>query len=127
MTIKDNKALGKALKEKEEFILIEGDLANKVIRIKATGKLAWGITIAAISTAVAAIVVKGSTAGLATPITTAAIMSSASAAVAVLGPPAAKTAIVVAVAGGGVGALHTLRKYKVVEHGANLLKLKRKE
>ena len=126
MKISTNKELGKALKNKEESILIEGDLANKVIRIKATGKLAWGISLAAISTAVAAIFLKGSTAGLTAPITSAAILSSASTAIAVLGPPAAKSAIVIAVAGGGVGVLHTLRKYEIIEQGAKLLKLKKR-
>lgn len=126
MKISTNKELGKALKNKEESILIEGDLANKVIRIKATGKLAWGITIAAISTSVAAILLKTSSGGIATPITSAALFTSAPAAIAVLGPPAAKSAIVIAVAGGGVGVLHALRKYEIIEQGAKLLKLKKK-
>lgn len=126
LKITNNKELGKALKNKEESILIEGDLANKVIRIKATGKLAWGITIAAITTSVAAILLKTTSGGLATPITSAAIFTSAPAAIAVLGPTAAKSAILIAIAGGGVGVLHTLRKYKIVEQGAALLKLKKK-
>lgn len=126
MKITNNKELGQALKNKEESILIEGDLANKVIRIKATGKLAWGITIAAITTSVAAILLKTTSGGLATPITSAAIFTSAPAAIAVLGPAAAKSAILIAIAGGGVGVLHTLRKYKIVEQSTELLKLKKK-
>ena len=126
MKITSNKELGEALKNKEESILIEGDLANKVIRIKATGKLAWGITIAAITTSVAAILLKTTSGGLATPLTSAAIFTSAPAAIAVLGPAATKSAILIAIAGGGVGVLHTLRKYKIVEHGTALLKLKKK-
>lgn len=36
---KTSEELGKAIKNQEEFIEIEGDLRNKVIRIKAAGKV----------------------------------------------------------------------------------------
>lgn len=38
-TVKTAKELGLAIKNKEDYIYVEGDLKNKVIRIKATGKL----------------------------------------------------------------------------------------
>lgn len=38
----DEKELGKALKEEQDEIIIESDLVNKVFKIKATGKAAWG-------------------------------------------------------------------------------------
>ena len=45
--VKTSKQLGQAIKEEKETIEIEGDLAAKVIRIKATGKVAWGVAAAA--------------------------------------------------------------------------------
>lgn len=35
--------LGKAIKNNEDTIEIEGNLKNEVFRIKATGKVAWGV------------------------------------------------------------------------------------
>lgn len=40
MKVNNEKELGKALHDEEDSIEIEGDLSNKVIRIKATGKVA---------------------------------------------------------------------------------------
>ena len=40
VSVNDSKGLGKALKDNEGEIIIEGDLKNKVLRIKATGKVA---------------------------------------------------------------------------------------
>lgn len=40
-TVKTSKELGEAIKSNEDYIYVEGDLKNKVIRIKATGKIAW--------------------------------------------------------------------------------------
>lgn len=40
---KDSKELAKAIKNGEDSIIVEGDLKNKVIRIKLTGKLAWSV------------------------------------------------------------------------------------
>ena len=47
--------LGKALKEERDEICIEGDLAQKVVKIYATGKVSWFIAVGAISVAVATI------------------------------------------------------------------------
>ena len=114
--------LGEALKDKEEYIEIEGDLVNKTIRIRATGKVAWAIAIAAIGIAVYSI--------LAVPVTRGASVTLnafvAPAAVGVLGASVTTTAIGIAIAAGGIGALTTLRSYKEVSRTKSSLILKRR-
>lgn len=80
MLVRDNKGLGKAVKNNEDTIEIEGDLSKKVIKIKATGKVAWAVSIGAIGIAVAA--------ALATPAT-----GGTSAVVGVVAAPAAVTVL----------------------------------
>lgn len=132
--VRTPKELGKAIKEDKETIEIEGDLAAKVIRIKATGKVAWGVAAAALGVGIFAIVhtphatvatapVGG--AGGAISFTGGAV--STGAAGAILGP-AAITALTVAVTAGGLGALTTLRnKYKIANKSKNRLTLQKKK
>ncbi len=44
ITVKDQAELESAISKKVPEIEIEGDLANKVLKIKATGKIAWVIS-----------------------------------------------------------------------------------
>lgn len=122
MAIITEKELGEALKNQQDTIEIEGDLRNHVVRIKATGKLAWIVAIAAIGFAVVAIIAAPTTGG------TSAVVgfTSAPLAVAILGGAATISAISIAVAAGGVGALNSLRKYKIIEKSDNRLILKRR-
>lgn len=107
------KELGKALKEGQDTIEIEMDLCKKVIKIKVMGKVAWGICIASATIAVSCAVVAVSTAGT-TAVPDALIATPAMATLAsVLGLPTAISAVAIAVAGGGVGALNKLRNYRL--------------
>lgn len=122
VTVKTPEELGKALKEKEEYIYIEGDLKNKIIRLKAAGRIAWFIAGGSIAAAVGLY--------LATPFFTAAsspvggtggVVSftgsavAAGAAVSILGLHVTWVAIAVAVAAGGYGAVSALKdKYKII-------------
>lgn len=107
------KELGKALKEGQDTIEIEFDLCKKVIKIKAIGIVSWGICIASITIAVSCAVVAVSTAGT-TAVPDALIAMPAMATLAsVLGLPTAISAVAIAVAGGGVGALNKLRNYRL--------------
>ena len=120
-----SKELGQAIKEEKDTIIVEGDLTKKVVRIKATGKVAWGVAAAALGIGVFAIVH--------TPHATVATAPAGGVggaisftAGAILGP-AAITALTVAVAAGGIGALKTLReKYKIQSKEDKKLVLKRK-
>ena len=121
-TITSEKELGQALKSKRDTIEIEGDLSKKVIKIKATGAVAWVVAIGAIGIAVAATFAAPATAG------TSGVLSvvGAGAAVSVLGLSTTTAAISIAVAAGGVGALNTLRSYKIEKKTPNKIILRRK-
>lgn len=113
MAIDNEKDLGDALKNGQDSIEIEGDLGKKVLKIKATGKVAWGIAAGAIGVAVIAVMYP-------VPEPTTQVASKAFAftaggsAVAILGAGTAATAISIAVAAGGVAGLNKLRAYKVI-------------
>lgn len=118
MSISTEAELGKALKNGAETIEIEGDLKNKVLRIKATGKVAWLVAIAAIGIAVAVLFASGGTGAPVSGVIGAGAVS-------VLGLPAAISAVSIAVAAGGAGALNSLRKYKVVKQSDKSVILRR--
>jgi hypothetical protein len=132
------KELGKAIKSEVDTIYVEGDLKNKVIKIKATGKVAWGVCAASLAVAIALIVSVPKQAGAAAATGGATAMVSSltfvagetvagTATASILGS-AAIPAIMIGVAAGGVGALNTLRdKYKIVETEKHYVKLKRKK
>lgn len=122
MAISDSKELAKAVNQNQNVIEIEGDLTKKVIKIKATGPVAWAIAIAALGASAALLLASPATlgtSGIASAVT-------GTAAVTILGGPAAATALAIAVAGGGIGTLNSLRKYKIVEKTSTKVILKRK-
>lgn len=121
-TVTTNEDLAKAVDEKEDIIVIEGDLAKKVIKIKAKGKVAWAVAIGGIGVAVAAILAAPTTAGTSAIPGGAAFVGTAT----VLGgADIALVAIGIAVASGGVGVLNQLRKYSITEKESNRVVLKR--
>lgn len=108
----DAKDLGKAIKREQSTIEVEGDLAKHVIRIKATGAVAWGVCITAMAIVVASIVTAPATA----PETAGAslvlsLMPTIPVVTTTLGMGTTIAAITIAVAGGGVGILNELRDY----------------
>lgn len=121
MTVKTEEELAEAIQNNEETIEIEGDLKNKTLKIKATGKAAWIIAIGAVGVAVAGIMLapaSGGTSSIASGIV-------APAAVGIWGVSATLSAISIAVAAGGVGVLNKLREYKIIENTDNKLVLKK--
>ncbi|KAB7661283.1 hypothetical protein [Plesiomonas shigelloides] len=120
--ITTEKELGEALKNEENTIEITGDLAKKTIKLRATGNVAWAIAIGAIGFAVYGIIVAVPSGG------SGAVLSgiAAPAAVGILGGAATYSAIAIAVAAGGVGALTTLRGYSEVSRTENSIILKRR-
>lgn len=114
----------KALNGKEDCIIIEGDKANDVYRIIATGNVAWAIAIGAIGLSAALIFITVGSGGAAAPVTVpvevASKMFIAPAAVATIGWSATSTAIAICFAAGGVAAgkaiLNAVRNnYKIAE------------
>ena len=124
------KELAGAIKNKADEIIIEGDLRNHVLRIKATGKVAWAVCAVALAAAITFyIAVPGATV-VATPVGGGAFfvggVTMSAAAATALGS-AIVPAVSIGVFAGGIGALNALRdKYKIVEKNKTQLKLKRK-
>ena len=119
--VRTEKELADALKEEKNYIIIEGDLGKKAIKIKATGKIGWAIAIAAIAVAVAATIAAIPTGGTSEIVG----LGAASGAIAILGLDVTITAILIGVAAGGVAVLNKLRGYKIVIKDANRVVLKR--
>lgn len=124
MAVKANieKDLEEALKRKEDSIEITGDLAKKTIKLRATGNIAWAIAIAVIGIAIYGVVtspMNGSTT---------VVVSGATAPVAmgIFGGAATYSAIAIATAASGVGALTFLREYYEVSRSSFSLTLKRR-
>lgn len=130
---KTSKELAEAIKNKEDYIVIEGDLKNKVFRIKAVGPVAWGVCAAALvvaitsySTMPVATAATAPTGGVGGAVSAVSGVAATTVAAATLGT-ATTSAIAIGVAAGGIGALTALRdKYKIVEKDDKQIKLKRK-
>ncbi|MBA1276172.1 MULTISPECIES: hypothetical protein [Pseudomonadaceae] len=118
--------LGAALKNNEDSIEIEGDLANKALKIRATGKAAWIVAIGAIGVATYSAFATLGTGGASAPVTATTAGFTAVAATTILGATVTYSAIATAIAAGGVGALNSLRKYKQISYENNRLVLRRK-
>lgn len=127
MKVKTEKELGEALKNKEDTIEISGDLVKKTIKIRATGKVAWGVAAGAIGIAFYATASTMATGGTSAPITVTTAGFTAGTAATILGGSVAYSSIAVAIAAGGVGALTSLRSYKEVSRSSDSLILKRRK
>ena len=127
---KTAKELSEAIKEEIDVIEREGDLSNKIIRIKVTGKVAWGICAAALTAAIGFAIAAGATAAV-PPVGGANALgfTAAMGTVAVVLGTAAGPALAIGIAAGGIGALTALRnRYSIVkkEKGSVILKKKTK-
>lgn len=129
---KTEEELGDAIKNNADTIEIQGDLANKVFKIKATGKVVWAVAIGALGIAVACVIMKtqGSNITESTQTGKAITFTGAAGGTAVAAGILGKAAVAatsIAVAAGGVGALTSLRdKYKIIERAENKLILQHK-
>ena len=134
MAITTAKELGQAIKEEKDTIEIEGDLVRRVIKIKATGKVAWGVCIGALGVDITLVLTQPattaidiSTLGTSALVKSFVATSSGVVAVSTLGSVSAvSTAIGIGVAGGGVAALNKLRDYRLEKKGNNKIILYRK-
>lgn len=121
--------MGNAMKNNENTIEVVGDLANKVIKIKATGAVSWAVAATALAAAVTCAIWQLKTppqtqTGKTISFTGAA--GGTAVAAGVLGK-AAIAATSIAVAAGGVGALSTLRDdYKIISKEKGKLILQHK-
>jgi hypothetical protein len=106
--ITSEEELAKALKQEEDTIEITGDLTKKIIKIKATGKIAWAIALAAIAIAIPiAIICISSTpatgpVGIASTLVALPVLAPA---VATLGAGTAFSAVFIAISGKSIDTL----------------------
>ena len=124
MTVVHNvKDLVNAILNGEIEIEIKGPIKNVIIKIKATGVVAWGVVIGAIGIAAAAVIASPATGGVSGVVGgTAAFATTA----ALGGTSIATAAIGIAVAGGGVSVLNKLREYDIKEQGTEHVILRKK-
>jgi hypothetical protein len=106
--IKTEKELGRALRNKRKSLVIEGPLTSKVISIRLINSTTWMVIIPVIGGAAAFAV---ATLGAGWIVA----MLVATGVAAIIGVPTARAIAEIAVAAGGAGALHDLRKYTEVK------------
>jgi lipopolysaccharide export LptBFGC system permease protein LptF len=127
MFVKNEKELAQAIKNGDDYIEVEGDFGKRILKIKATGKVAWAIAIGVIGVATVAILKLPARTGGAGLLAKGFIATGAGAtAVGVLGIPTVITAISIAVAAGDVGVLNKLRNYKLEKISDTHIKLLKK-
>lgn len=104
--VDNEKELADAVERGDDTIVIEGDLGKKILKIKATGKVAWAVAIGALVLASAALILAmpsgGTTVGFTAP--------PLGVAATVLGVSAAIAAARLAAAAGGTAVLTKLRE-----------------
>lgn len=123
---KTAKELSEAIKEETDVIEVEGDLSNKIVRIKVTGKVAWAVCAVSLAAAISFAIAAGAVppvGGAHLVGFTAAMGTSAS----ILGS-AAVPALTIGICAGGIGALTALRnRYSIVKKAKGSVVLKRKK
>ena len=118
------KELVNAILNGEIEIEIKGPIKDVVIKIKATGAVAWGVAIGAIGIAVAAVIASPATGGVSGVVGGTAAFATTAAALG--GTSIATAAIGMAVAAGGVSVLNKLREYDRKEQGPGQVILRKK-
>ncbi|EAH7654494.1 TPA: hypothetical protein RZJ77_000450 [Campylobacter coli] len=103
MQVKTEEELAKAINNNENYIELEGDLSRKIIKIKASGNVAWAVVIGSIGVIVIAAISysKKSQDNKVSFIASGIGATTAVGAVGILGLATTISAIKIAVAGGG--------------------------
>ena len=122
----DEKELGRAIKEGQDHIEVEFDLAKKVLKIKATGNVAWGACVVSLAVVIAAVIITISSGGTSSAATVPAGFAGMGTAAAIMGYSTAASAVAIGAAGGGVATLNKLRKYRVEKISENKIILHKK-
>ncbi|MBD8622767.1 hypothetical protein [Pseudomonas sp. CFBP 13727] len=126
MSVTTEAELADAVSRNEDTIIIEGDLAKKTVRIKATGTVAWVVAIGSIGIVFYGVVATLGTGGAATPAASVALATGSAGAISVLGVAATTTAISMAVSVKSLSVLKRLRNnYKLTVNSGDKITLKR--
>jgi len=113
MFVDNGKELGDAVRHREPYIKLEGELAAQVKKLVRLNAILWAFCLAALSVAVIAAMQAPVTAGM----SGIASLIAGTSASAVIGVDTAVTAVTIAVAGGGISTLSMLREYHLEEKG----------
>ncbi len=132
--VDNERDLGKELHNGTDCIEIEGNIQKGVIKIKASGKVAWGLLIGALGVSIPLVIATVASAGTAAAFTGPALVTVIAPVSATLGVSTTITAVGIA-AGAAIGAngsvsagsdaLKKLRKYKAVKIGERLFLIKK--
>jgi hypothetical protein len=124
--------LGKVVKKEPDEIIVEGDLANNVYKIKATGKVAWVIAFGAVAVAVIAVLTlpagaAGPAGLIADGVIAGVAATTAAASIGVLGISATIAAIGIGVGARNANALKIIRdKYVISSKSGSRLVLRKR-
>ena len=122
MTVSTSSELGKAIDRGENRIIVKGSLGDAVLAIEAIGPVAWVIAFGSLTVAVAGVIATVGTGGAGAPAGVAFEGLAAPGLIATFGSVGTiTTAIGIAVAGGGVGTLSTMRKYRAKRENGNVV------
>jgi hypothetical protein len=126
MKVTTEAQLAEAIRNREDFIEVEGNLKNMSLKIRATGKVVWGI-VSGLFLLLLAVILAAPVGG---PVGVAAAAVPAGAAgaglVAILGAAATASAVKMIRAFGGVEVLEKLREYEQIPSDGENLLLRRK-
>ena len=126
MTVNTSSELGKAIDRGENRIIVKSSLGDAVLVIEAIGPVAWVIAAGAIAVAIAGVVTTVGTGGAGAPAGAALECIATPGLIATFGSVGtAATAIGIAVAGGGIGTLSTMRKYRAMRENGNVVLTRR--
>lgn len=131
MNVKTEEELASAIEKNENIIIIEGDLANKTLRIKAAGTVAWGLALGSISIAFVVVIafIRSNRSDKTTATISAISLAAAGtgAAFSILGPAATSAAVSMAVYARNLSVLKKIRgdyKIKKISEGVVVLSKK---
>jgi len=111
MYVRNEEEFGEAIREGKDGIELEGDLASKVKKLYKINLTLWSFCLVCLAVAIIALMqvpITGGTSGIISLI-------AGTPAVAILGTEAAVTAVMIGVAGGGIGVLIKLRRAYRIE------------
>lgn len=108
--VKTEDELVKAIKNNEDYILLEKGLDGTIKSILITGRICWGIVLGSIAVSITAIIASAPTGG----ISNVAHIVTAPIAITTIGSSAAISATTIAMKAGSIKILSKLRKYRIV-------------
>jgi hypothetical protein len=127
MAVTDAKDLGKRMKNDDDYLELEGDLARKVLKIKAKGKVAIGAAVAIVAGILAAVVITAGSGGTSIPLTAPIGAAEYAALIPIVGSLDLATVIVaIAIGGGNAAILHKLFDYDITKIDDDHIILKKK-